>query len=583
MRYFKDILFISCLVSFGFASFSQQTFEKIYDLGLNPCREAIQLDDGSYMHVNIHYITYFSNTGEILWQKDIQSNFYPNTICYGGDCFYLGGTDQGKIFYGKYDLDANEIWKAIISTKSNKYIYHHKLLLTSDNRILFAARYSNNEDSILVIKADTSGHEIWRADIGMSASYGQILDFDIINDHKYGILHSNTLVLLDSSGLIMDEMDLSFIEPKVIQYETVNDSTCLLLNYESLFKYSLSGILDTLLSFDSLAGGLLYYDSSDIYVCTGGSYGYGSNFIRLIKVDTNANIIWNKRYGDENEYVCNWIKTIDNGFFMIGGSRTQDFNYPLGYLIKTDSDGNVSPCKDSLFATKERYLLCLDTYAEIESWSIGSHSTAYWTFEGDTVHSGNEPFTFYGNEVGDFTHILRSCDDSLVVPIRVYDTVFADFTYEITDSGVQYYQQPLDEGWKWEWKMGDGTRFPDSLNPFYQYAINGNYFTLLDVWSPCRSDCTKRVIYNLNIKELPELRVKIFPNPANDYLMVHFPEQGNYYVELIDLNGQLIKSEHVNGRTECSFDISGLPASVYLLRTSTENTSEYYKFIKVCR
>ncbi len=584
MKNISAYLLISVVIfCFGQKVHSQQTFEKIYDFGINTWGDVIQLDDSSYIMTHVQYIAHFTKNGMLDWKKTSDTYYSPKTSCYGGDCLYMGARDHRNVFYTKYDLNGEPVWTKEVGKPAEVGLYDLKILLTSDNKILFAGKFSNNEkDSVFLLKSDTSGTLTWRLNLGLLSNYIHMYDLEIINDHDYGLLYDTKLAIIDSSGYLKDEINFSLIDPKITQFEALDDTTFLLMNEKTIFKYA-SGNLDTVFVFDSLACNLLHYDEPFIYVFAQGSYGYDSHYVWFYKLDTAGNIYLAMRYGDENEYLGKLLTTNDDGFLLSGASRTIDMTDAYVYFVKTDSEGNTSPCKDSLFATKEKYILCLGKYTDLESHSIGSHSTAYWTYKGDTVHSGNEPFTFYGDSIGDFTHVLRSCDDSLVVPVRVYDVVNPDFTYELTFDGVQYYQVPLNDDWRWHWKMGDGYTMDDSLNPYYQYAINGNYFTRLEIWAPCQSDCTKRVIYHLNIDENEISKAAVFPNPTSGLLNILVPEEDRYTLEIYSCQGKLMQSINNEIGSKFTIDLHNLPPAVYFLQITSSTSKDHYKFVKICR
>lgn len=70
--------------------------------------------------------------------------------------------------------------------------------------------------------------------------------------------------------------------------------------------------------------------------------------------------------------------------------------------------------------------------------------------------------------------------------------------------------------------------------------------------------------------------IKVFPIPASDFLTVQFPvkEKANYVVELYDLKGALVKTfdkGYVNKNADysSSYNVSGIPAGLYILRLKT--------------
>ena len=85
----------------------------------------------------------------------------------------------------------------------------------------------------------------------------------------------------------------------------------------------------------------------------------------------------------------------------------------------------------------------------------------------------------------------------------------------------------------------------------------------------------------LGVENIVELTgIQVYPNPAIDFVKVHFSKQDNYQVQLFDLNGKLILDFSVDSDIEKIIPLKNLQAGGYLLLVRKDNQSKVYKIIK---
>ena len=71
----------------------------------------------------------------------------------------------------------------------------------------------------------------------------------------------------------------------------------------------------------------------------------------------------------------------------------------------------------------------------------------------------------------------------------------------------------------------------------------------------------------------------VYPNPVSSKILISTNNNSSFDVKLYDINGRIIRSGvFVANDKDISFDVSELPAGIYLLLISIDNTSEVETF-----
>jgi len=188
------------------------------------------------------------------------------------------------------------------------------------------------------------------------------------------------------------------------------------------------------------------------FIITGVS---GSAF--LIKTDKNGNLEWRKIYTDTypQTYSFSVITTTDNGFVFCGD--VPFFNPPSdkGYIVKTDSVGNIQwerVYEDSLFTAYGQIIHSNDSnflYALGGTNNITQPLTKYTTVRKIKLN-GDEIWmkTFAANSGG--SSFLQIDDTSLIINSRTSMSILRDPFFKIDTSGnliwLNRYQNPSTSG-----------------------------------------------------------------------------------------------------------------------------------------
>ncbi len=574
--------------------FSQTPFEKIYDWNADYIQN-IQTHDSSYYCLINNKLIKLNTLGQVLWEKPVYCD--GKAITQGDNAIYISGISDSKnnretqLFIGKFDLSGDTIWTKKIGGLSIIWEVSNNILYTEDNSIVLAARgkfFGNYR--LVIFKLDTIGNIHWYTDLLyynfeiQNLQYIDIETYEILLKTNY---YGSCLISVDSSGTVKNTIFWSDLTDYAKSFYKLSDNNYLLLLNYGLIQIDTLNQFQTFFSQDTVIFKSMICNDTSIIICGYNDGYYINENILLYNINYDGDINWVRFYGGlEDEIPYSIFKTLDNGFFITGWSSSWGKDEDINYLIKTDKDGFGPFCADSLIATNflnntiESFYICIGSYREIRSNSIGSYAEIYWIVDEDTIHEGNTPFTIYGEVPGTYNLILTSCNDSLIVPVIVRDTLNSNFTYELINNGIQYYQDTIPEGWSWRWNMGDGVMLNDSLNPFYSYFTNGNYFTTLEIRQPCYTSTTKRIFYHLITDELSNETFIISPNPSKKFIKINLPEFTEYELILYNIKGQPLKSYKINGSINHQIDLRGLTNGIYFLRIIYNKGTSVKRIIK---
>ncbi len=143
------------------------------------------------------------------------------------------------------------------------------------------------------------------------------------------------------------------------------------------------------------------------------------------------------------------------------------------------------------------------------------------------------------------------------------DPGYSALTFQDNISEIGY-------GWKY-FDMGTFTfLIEDSLAFFVQNSaseIYQIYFTSFAGSSTGNVTFMISNVLNVSAEELSKNELIVFPNPASDYIKIKGEgEQGTYIVELVDMNGRVIRSAEINDQEKLS--LSGVATGTYFVRVN---------------
>ncbi len=266
--------------------------------------------------------------GNILWAKTYDENGIGETIrlvnVSDGGYILLGFTNSNitgnsKVLVIKLNSSGEEIWAKAYEIPDNNY-YISTVVETLDSGFLVVGGiYSQDAEGYkpFVFKIDSNGNISW------GKTYSCPENFQLSSAVEAG--DGGTII----SGTVVLENQLP-------------DGVVIKLTSTGKVKWAkaIGGS-----SYDGLNS--ITKTSDGKFVSSGytRSFGAGNTDLFLMKFDENANIIWNKRFGEfrTNEVSNCIVETSDGGLISAGSIR--DFSSSSNFLVvKTDSEGNIEDC-----------------------------------------------------------------------------------------------------------------------------------------------------------------------------------------------------------------------------------------------
>ncbi|MEM6344988.1 MAG: S8 family serine peptidase [Bacteroidota bacterium] len=226
-----------------------------------------------------------------------------------------------------------------------------------------------------------------------------------------------------------------------------------------------------------------------------------------------------------------------------------------------------------------------------EDNSSGDNLSSYsWDFGSDATPSsatGVGPHMVTYQTAGSKTVKLTVSDgtvsDSVIYALTVTPLPQADFNFS-TVGVTGFFSNNSTNGNSYFWDFGDGNSSTEQ-NPAHNYASNDNYTITLITTNDCGSDTLVREVTMSTVSVEDELDVRpveLYPNPTNGLFTVKLNSLSNSRVALkiIDLNGKVLQSTVVDGKSVQELDISNLATGLYILQVETSGTTQYLKVLK---
>src|SRR5467141_2313864 len=292
--------------------------------GQTSCAAIVKLDpSGNVQWANDLQFSTSSTAGPLTWPLDLQQTTDGGFVVAG---YTFAPASSYNPFVVKLSSTGQIQWQHVFVDPSSQYSATYAVRQTPDGGYVVAGEIYYNQ--ILVFKLDSTGTLVWQ--------------------HVYAIgtdSYAETLVLTSDGGFILGGL-------VSISTATSYSSSVLLLKLDSTGNpqwartYTPSGSISDL----AITG---VQQTSDAGYAFAGYYFQNTIYDErawLVKTDSTGKVQWDRTYGADVQYsdrkFLSFQQTSDGGFIAAGFTNQYNSGDTSIWLVKTDSNGNISGCSD---------------------------------------------------------------------------------------------------------------------------------------------------------------------------------------------------------------------------------------------
>ncbi len=218
--------------------------------------------------------------------------------------------------------------------------------------------------------------------------------------------------------------------------------------------------------------------------------------------------------------------------------------------------------------------------------SLNTPTSWSWNFgDGGTSTLQNPVHTFLTEST--FTVCLTATNalgfDVYCLPVEIDSTEFllpvADYTYVGTGLTFSFTDISTNTPTSWAWDFGDGGSSA-AQNPSHNFPVDGSYVVCLTATNTYGSNEMCKTISTTAIDNIAIIQLNLFPNPANDFVVVDLAGNSIDIAEVYNILGekmQITYQQIENG--ELKINTSSLSAGNYIVKMSNDEQEMIARFV----
>ena len=314
----------------------------------------------------------------------------------------------------------------------------------------------------------------------------------------------------------------------------------------------------------------------------GGNFDAGNVFYMIRKMDNNGNTIWEKKAEKLNSmyYEPTAVTQTSDGGYIIGGVYTDNLQseYMLGYnLVRLDSNGNV--------IWEKRYAIPANVECWPEKILVSNDGGFVMLSELDDDNPGSNSNSQYGKFDSNGNLIWNKLTPEYISDIEkgledgyVLSIIEDDSSNPAID---EFILRKIDELSNLIWEKNYGTLGDSPSQSLIR--ISDGFAALTTVYGEGgqgnSAKVTKFGAGTAGTSDIVKLKMTLYPNPTTDYLNLKMDNLKSIdKIEIYDASGRLVKS--MTGQKSLNINVTDLKKGNYMLKVKIEDNNHTASFIK---
>ncbi|MCX6257584.1 MAG: hypothetical protein NTW49_06790 [Bacteroidia bacterium] len=561
---FIFLLLLSVMMGSPQQVHGQEVFNNVYEIPTYPnLRDVIVVDSGYVFGGGIvnPYISiifgFINNSGVLQFTKSYVSNIFSLYTGYEGSmikttdhCYIIGGSTDTKGYLMKLDCNLNMMWLKFYQPASQTVITG--CAETNNGYLISGYQVTNSYSRVILIKTDFEGNQLWYNYYGGQST-----------EAGYKIIRT-----IDG-GFLLGGITYSY-NPQVSQG---NAGDWYLVKTDSLGNMQWQKHFGNPDWDDGRICGMIQaYDSC--YIITGAYITHALDMDdkfsegRILKLDKNGNIIWDKLSGYEGIYYPCILTILENDDHTLVSLAKDNANKDL--LVKYSNDGNILWSRRFLMFGSNTADQMLEYVAKAND---GGYVIAGWGLD-NVNNQPQQAWLIKTDSLG--CDGYQSCQDTaLALHVSPHDTIIVLGQSVVIKTFVDNGKAPVTVTYSTGaahypvylsfYDASDSIVFTPTQNTaVYVTASYGNSPGVMD-------SAVIHVIAGIH-EQAKNDWFRISPNPARDEVSVDysFSDKPPAIIDIITFQGISLKKVSINNtKGKINIRLRDLPGGVYYVKSRT--------------